>query len=227
MDQNSTYPLNKIQVLMGMQCMKMLYLHIHRTELARISPNADKLESAESSYRMHDEVKMLFPDGIEIKAENILESIAETQKILNSNEEVTLFGASFSNEIVQLYADVFIKNRSGYQFLDVKDIQFVENPQIIDCAIQAWVIEEAGYPLNEINIVHPNVNYAFSSKGDELIECFDYVDVTDLAKKDYSNIQENVSLLQDMLEGQEPIAQTGPQCDGLFQCEFFNYCEEG
>ena len=104
--------------------------------------------------------QLIYPDGIEIKADSIEGAIAETAKLLKQNENITLFEATFYANGKVVRTDILEKKGKVINLIEVKSKSYnsddESNPKgklteyIEDLAFQTLVLREAlpGYKIH-------------------------------------------------------------------------------
>jgi hypothetical protein len=220
-----SFRLSKSKILSGRQCPKRLYLEVHQPQLAEASPSTEQVQW------WGDEVlkvaRVLNPNGILIGHDDDLnEALAETSKILGQSSSNPLFEAAFETDGVLIRSDVLFPDPGQSRLVEVKAATEVEDYHLDDCAVQAWVIENRGIPLNRIEL--SRVDPSFVYKGDQDYQgLLVHEDVTDAVRPLQSEVLSWVQEFRRVLEGPVPNIQTGNQCKKPFDCPFLSYCSIG
>lgn len=105
--------------------------------------------------------QLTFPNGIEVKRETIDEAISETKKLIEQNENITLFEATFLSNGKVVRTDVLEKKKNVLNIIEVKsklhdsddddyNAKTKLNEHIEDLAFQTLVLREV-YPDFEIH----------------------------------------------------------------------------
>ena len=105
--------------------------------------------------------KLTFPNGIEVKGVTIDEAISETKKLIEQNENITLFEATFLSNGKVVRTDVLEKKKNVLNIIEVKSKSHDSDDDdynaktklkehIEDLAFQTLVLKEA-YPDFEIH----------------------------------------------------------------------------
>ena len=214
--------LSKSRILSGLQCQKRLYLETYSKELADES-------GSEYAFAVGNQIgeiaRTLHPGGKLIEHDNALGlALEETQVLLSDSDDVTIFEATIQHEGVLIRADILIKTNESVEFIEVKAATSVKPQYLPDCAVQAWVLAQAGYPCNTIKLAHVDNTFVYKGDGDYR-GLLNYVDVTEKANPLLQQIPQWVAQMRELLAGEEPDIEMGAQCTTPYQCPFVNYCQ--
>ena len=147
------WTLSKSRILSFLQCSKRLYLEVHHRNLMKYS------SSSEIAFRIGNEVgevaqKVLMPGGVLIEYDRDLrKAIETTQKYLNDLFDLTLYEATLQTQNIQVRADLLAKEKDFIHVVEVKSSTSIKDIYLVDCAIQYWVMDEAGFTPSKINAV--------------------------------------------------------------------------
>lgn len=214
--------LSKSRVLSGLQCERRLWLESFRPELSKVDASAQA--RFDTGHQVGDIARELFGPGILIGHVHELESaIAETARLVAECQKTTLFEAAFRHGDVLVRADVLRPVDGGYDLIEVKASTAVKDYQLDDCAIQAWVIQNAGVTLRRIQLAHIDSRFVYQGNGDYrgLLVA---EDVTDAVIDRMREVPGWVDRLKGVLRGPEPLIQTDKHCHKPFDCPFFDHC---
>ncbi|MGA8831364.1 MAG: hypothetical protein WB554_07150, partial [Desulfomonilaceae bacterium] len=135
--------LSKSKVLSGRQCVKRLFLEVHKPQLATQAKVTDRLLSR--GLEVHEVARRQYPDGILISHDdNLSMAIEDTKQVLLRNPSSPIFEATFQHDSVLVRSDVFFRGASGFRLIEVKSSTTLKPYQVEDCAVQAWVIQGHG-----------------------------------------------------------------------------------
>lgn len=214
--------LSKTRVLAARQCPKRLWLEVNRPDLRTITPDTQR--RFDQGHRLNDVVHGLIPGGELIGPDVSLgEALAFTKRHLARSPGRPLFEATFSKHRVLVRADIFQRTEAGWQLTEVKSSTRVKPYHLDDCAVQTWVIREAGYPVNQILLAHVDTDFTYRGKGDYQ-GLMKQVDLTEEVQPLLEQVPAWVAEGLDVLSSDEPIIDTGPQCTNPFSCPFISYC---
>jgi hypothetical protein len=221
--------LSKSRVLSALQCEKQLFLQVQdraferegRPVLAKYSGKA--MQAFEWGNQVGELARQLFPGGKLIGHDKELHlAVRETQALLEDSLDVPLFEATFSHDGILVRADVFIKGSGGSRLVEVK-ASSSSKKHVNDCAIQAWVIENAGYPLDRIEVAHVDTSFVYQGNGnyDGLIK---YEDKTEAVRKQIPKVPSWIRMAREALANGMPQKLVGPHCRNPHECAFLDHC---
>jgi len=213
--------LSKSKILSGLQCPKRLYLEVYKPELSDYS-------QATSSFAIGHELgelaRTLYPQGVLVgHNDDLAAAIEETSHHLKSESVSTIFEGTFSSQGVLVRADILQKHSANLCLTEVKASTSVKDYHILDCAIQAWVIQRAGHKVERIQLAHVNRDFVYPGGG-KYAGILTYVDVTEDAMAHAPQVMGWVETLHGVLAGSEPDIKMGDQCTRPFPCPFQAYC---
>ncbi|HHJ19242.1 MAG TPA: DUF2779 domain-containing protein [Gammaproteobacteria bacterium] len=214
--------LSKSRILAGLQCPKRLYLETFHKELAAIREQAQRL--FDIGHEVGPVARRLHPDGILLHHQDDLSrAVEETRQLLAQESPVPLFEATFSQDGVLVRVDVLEKNTSGLVLTEVKAAASVKPQYYPDCAIQAWVVQRAGYQLASVNLAHVDSSFVYRREGD-YAGLLHTVDVSEEVHDLVPRVRDWISTCQQTLEGDLPDVDVGPQCKTPYECPFYHHC---
>ena len=214
--------LSKSRILAGHQCPRRLYLETFHKELAEVGAEAQRLfaighEVGEIAQRLH-------PSGILIQHQDDLSrALEETRQLLAQASSAPLFEATFSQSGVLVRVDILERNTAGLVLTEVKAATSVKEQYYPDCAIQAWVVEQAGYHLDSINLAHIDNSFVYEEEGN-YTGLLHTEDVSGEVGELLPEVAEWVRICHETLAGDMPDIEVGPQCHTPYECPFYHYC---
>ena len=214
--------LSKSKILSGQQCLRRLWLEKNRPELVEISQATKRL------FRMGNQlnavVHTLFPGGYLIEHDlDLASALKETAFQLKAHPKRPLFEATFSKHNVLVRADVLLPEPGGVHLIEVKSSTKVKPYHLSDCAIQTWVLCEAGHRITRTTLAH--IDNTFVYQGDQNYQgILEFEEVTwDIAPL-IDKVPHWVTQCQKALAGDEPDITVGTQCHDPFECPFIAHC---
>jgi len=215
--------LSKSRILSGLQCPRRLWLETFRREVMETSVAAQAAFDAGNA--LGELARKRYGPGLLIgHVDDVPRALRETNDALSAKgTRHVLFEAAFQHGGVVVRADVLVPVRGGYDLFEVKSSGSVKDYHLVDCAVQAWVIRNAGVPLRRIHLAHVDTSFVYRGDDDYdglLLAENITVDVLDLQ----CQVPGWVSGLKDVLSGAEPAITTGEQCSKPFDCPFHTYC---
>ncbi len=151
--------LTKSLFMSGQQCPRLLW-YSYRKELPEI-PLSDKHKFAQGR-EFEKYVKMLFPDGVDLKELRNEENIRETKKLIEQKK--TIFEAGIVYRDLFLKADIFQPNEDGWDLIEIKASTKVKPEHIPDLAFQKFVCEKARLKIKRCFVCFLNKEYVRKGK---------------------------------------------------------------
>ncbi len=213
---------SKSRLLSGIQCPKRLFLEVHFPKLAEQNDAADT--RIKTGHQVAKVARTLYPDGVMVEYQDDLSrAVKKTRSLLAQEAREPIFEGAFTSSDVLVRSDIFLKVRNGYKLIEVKSSTKVEDYHLWDCAIQSWVIEDAGYPLENVIIAHIDNSFVYQG-NDDYDGLFHQEDVMDSIQGYMAEIPDRIVKLKKVLDSDEPEIGTGAHCKNPFECPFREYC---
>lgn len=213
--------LSKSKIISGLQCPKRLYLEVYQPDAADLSESAVAFATG---HELGDLARTLYPGGVLVEHNtDLAAAIEETQRHLSSKNPPTIFEGTFSHQGVLVRTDILSKGPGGLCVTEVKASTSVKDYHLVDCAIQAWVIQQAGHKVERIHLAHVNRDFVYPGGG-QYRGILNYVDLTEDALARDAEVTEWVKTLKDVLAGSMPDIEVGDQCSQPFPCPFQAHC---
>ncbi|TNE79396.1 MAG: DUF2779 domain-containing protein [Bacteroidetes bacterium] len=217
--------LSKSTFMYGCQCPKRLYLHKKRPELA--DPYD---EQAMAIFARGTNVGILaqerFPGGVDAQGDDPypgFEAAKRTQAYLQAGHEV-IYEATFVYRNTLCAVDILVKTAEGWAAFEVKSTNSAKAQHAQDAALQYYVLQGAGMPVERFYILHFNNTYVRRGEID-VQELFAATQVTKKCVELQSWVDTQVGELHKMLDkGKEPNLAMGTQCNSPYACNFQGYC---
>jgi hypothetical protein len=216
-----THRLSKSRLLSGLQCPKKLYLEVRQPSLADYDLAAS--QRMQMGDRVGELARQLNPGVFLDGGYPLRQALAETERLLAQPEDIVIHEATFSARGLLVRGDSFIRNATGCRLYEVKSSTRVKDYQLIDCAIQSWVMDQAGYPLDEVFIRHINNRFVYVTPGD-YTGLFTDVPVGPEIASFKAQVPDWLAQCQTVLAGTEPDTKPGNHCRKPFPCPFQSHC---
>jgi hypothetical protein len=214
--------LSKSRVLSGKQCPKRLWLEVNEAELRVSTPDAQR--RFRQGNLLNDVVHRLQPDGVLIGPEVALaDALQITRRHLANTPQRPLFEATFSSHQVLVRADAFQQAGRTWRLTEVKSSTRVKPYHLLDCAVQTWIIREAGYPVEQTRLAHVDTRFSYAGDGD-YAGLLKTVDVTENIEVLLPEVPGWIAQSFAALAGEQPTIDIGPQCTDPFACPFVDHC---
>jgi hypothetical protein len=148
---------------------------------------------------------------------------AETKRLIEKGADFPIFEATFRYENVLIRADILIPDGSGWSVIEVKASTSVKDYHTLDCAIQLWVMREAGLPVTSISLAHIDNQFVYPGNGEYdglLIEH----DLTAEADSLRQRVVDLVYAAREAVTGPLPQVPVGARCTSPYECQFMSHC---
>ncbi|MFQ5545876.1 MAG: DUF2779 domain-containing protein, partial [Acidiferrobacterales bacterium] len=159
-----SHGLSKSRILAGIQCPKQLYLKTYHPEFAEESASLQDVFA--TGHQVGELARTFYPNGRLIGHDNDLNAaLEETSALLAAPGNGALFEATIQHGGVLVRTDVLEKGPQGVRVVEVKSSTGVRDYHVYDCAIQTWVLSQAGYPLECIELAHIDNTFVYGGDG--------------------------------------------------------------
>ena len=223
MAQVRTFRLSKSRITAGLQCGKRLWLAVHRPELEVYS--ADTQRRFAAGHDVGEVARGLYGPGILVDGDGGLSrAVDETTRLLAQPGDVTLFEATFRHRGVLVRTDVLERKGGRYRMVEVKSATRLKEYHLQDVAIQAWVTEGAGVPLDVLGVAVIDTDFVYPG-GADYRGLLREIPVADQARPLMAHIPKWVRGFNELLAGPAPAIAVGQQCRRPFECPFLAACE--
>ena len=219
-----TFRLSKSRITAGLQCGKRLWLAVHRPELEVYGADTERRFSAGNA--VGSVARELYGGGVLVgEGEPLSEALRQTEAALAGPGDVTLYEATFRHRGVLVRADVLERRGGRCRLVEVKSATRLKEHHLQDVAIQAWVVEGAGVPLDTIAVAVIDTEFVYPGGGDYR-GLLREIPVADQARPLMAHIPGWVRGLNEVLDGPQPVRRTGQHCRRPFECPFLAFCED-
>ena len=220
--------LSKSRFQNGLQCLKRLYLETYYRELAD-PVDAGRQAIFDSGTAVGEFARQRFPGGhlVEQSHTDHRQSVETTRSLLDDVSVPAIYEAGFTYDSIRTRVDVLARvGPDTFDLIEVKSTAGVKAEHYTDVAIQLYVVEGSGVPVNRAFLMHLNRDYVYQGGEHDLHELFALQDVTGTAR---SFVESAVpSKLPDMWAvlqmASEPEVATGRHCTSPHRCSFYGYC---
>jgi len=218
--------LSKSRLISAWQCAKKLHLEKHHKELGVITA---QMESAfAGGHQVGDVAQQIYgtEDSVEI-AFNFKTMLVETAELFDGGADFPIFEATFRHEGVLIRADVMIPDGqgddNGWRVIEVKASTSVKDYHVLDCAIQDWVLRNAGINVTSMSLAHINNQFVYAGDGNYdglLVEN----DLTEEVRAMQPRVLDLLQVARDAVTGAMPNINVGTHCNKPYDCQFQDYC---
>lgn len=214
--------LSKSRLVEFRQCRKRLWLQVRHPELREDSA-AVRLAFA-AGRSVGEAARGLYPAGVLVEPPDGLgEALRLSRELVAAVPPRPLFEASFEHRGVLVRADLLLPEAGGWTLAEVKSSGSVKGHYLEDLAIQRWVLEGAGVPLNRVELWHLDTGWTYPGGGryEGLLVRNDL----DAATRGIAaQVAGWAAAAAAALEGGEPSVPMGEQCGSPFSCPFVAHC---
>jgi hypothetical protein len=216
--------LSKSRLMSARQCLKRLWLEVHRPGLPVLSSATQAAFS--TGHAVGEVARRIYaaPGSVLIPYEGGLEhAIRKTRRLLNEGTRSPVFEATLACGGVLVRIDVLLPDGHGWRIIEVKSSTTVKDEHYFDAAVQSWVFRGLGYKVVHTLLAHVDNQFVYS--GDEnYLGLLREVDIGDgLARLD-PEVASLVKTARATVAGDEPDIAVGKQCNTPYECPFIGYC---
>lgn len=222
-NQDMASTITKSRILSGLKCPKRLWLQTFEAELAQESSTSQLTIAA--GIELGKLARQNYPGGIligHVKAPD--QAVLETSRLLGNKNPVPLFEAAFLHSDALVRTDILVPVTGGWRMVEVKSSGSVKDHNLIDCAMQLWVLENAGIKVQEVCVAHVDTAFEYAGSGDYnglIVE----EEVTEQVRELLPDVPEWLTSHRDTLANPMPAVRMGGQCSNP-DCQFLAHCEK-
>jgi len=213
----------------SLQCPRRVHLEVRSPELARYSKRAEA--AFEQGHSVGDLAVRLYGGGegtfVGYEGGSLAPALRQTRDLLDSMFRAPIFEATLMHDDVLVREDVLLPTRANgkdsWRLVEVKSSTKVKPEHVHDCAVQAWVHLESGYPLAGVALAH--VDNAFVYPGDGRYEGL--LTESDLTEKVFGllpAVPRWVGQARAAVEDSLPEVPVGKHCSDPYDCPFLHLC---
>jgi len=223
-----TKRISKSQFMMGLQCLKRLWLYNYRRDLMPpVGP--EQRQIFDQGHAIGALAREYFPGGVLVDADykHLPQAVKRTAELVEQGAKVILEGAFvFANVLVR--CDILKKNADGsWDLIEAKGSTEVKDEHLSDVAIQRYVLEGCGLKIRKARLMH--VDNGFIKAG--AIDPKKFFAVEDITKETaavMAGIGQELERFMEMLGSKEaPETGIGQHCSSPYDCEFRGHCWKG
>lgn len=216
--------LTKSKYLVGLQCAKYLWMSFHEKHKIP-APDKQKQHIFDQGHIVGEFVKRLWPNGIDIHAEDFLENIKETKEHLKLRKP--LFEAGIKSGRLFSRADVLEPNNDKektWDIIEVKSSTQVKPEHIQDVAFQKYVYEKEGLMIRNCFLMH--VNNEFVKKGEiNIKDFFIKENITEKVNEEIKLVPARLEVMIKTIDSKDkPDTKICKGCDDPYECPIKDEC---
>jgi hypothetical protein len=226
--------LSKSKIMSSLQCLKRIHLEVNRKDLIQFSRQTEAAFAL--GHEVGDMAIQLYGSEntggtyIEYDGGGFGRQLAQTKELMTSMFRAPIFEATLEHDGVLVREDVLLplkeNGSDNWRIVEVKASTSVKPEYVQDCAVQAWVHMESGYPLSQISLAHINNQFIYRGDGnyDGLLH---ESDITDQVFDLLSSVPVWVERARNAAGGAIPNVPVGQHCTSPYECPFLEYCWPG
>jgi hypothetical protein len=213
--------LSKTRFTTGLQCHKLLWLKVHEPEAEELEVDEVQQAIFDTGTKVGEVARTYLGPGTLVDAPHWEKSkkVALTAAALKQGA-TRIFEASFEHLGVFAAVDALERREVGYRLIEVKSSTKLKDEHLPDIAVQRWVVEGAGLPVVEAQLMHLNSKCA----APELADLFARTDAKEGSDALLPGIGPEVEAQFKMLAGPEPTVEIGDHCFDPYDCPFVDRC---
>ena len=213
--------LSKSRYCRGLQCPKILWMDKYKPEEA-----ADVLPEAvlANGNMVGDLARGYFGEYSLVEFSYDKQNMVQQTMDLMNGGSANIAEASFLIDGLYCAVDILHKNGEGWDIVEVKSSTHVSDIYVEDMAFQYYVLIRCGVNVKGIYNMHIDNTYVFHDHLD-LHGLFLIEDYTEICKKKYPAVKENVSDIRKYVDtAEEPVKDIDLCCDSPYECAYKQYC---
>ncbi len=217
--------LSKSTFLRGLQCEKSLYLYKNNyAQRDSLSATQEAIFSRGNAVGML--AHQLFPGGIDASptAKFAYSQALEKTHLLIQNKIAIIYEASFQFSGVYVALDILEFSNDVFTAYEVKSSAKINSTNIMDAALQYFVITQSGISLADFYLVYVNTNY----KRNQKINPEQFFTKKSVLKEVLALqiiISKKVEELKMVLMAEQvPEIKIGEHCHVPYNCDFLGMC---
>jgi len=215
--------LSKSKYMLGLQCVKQLWIHYHQRELL---PPVEPATQAvfDQGHEVGAWAKHLFPGGIDLNGTVAIDAaLALTEDALREGRPV--FEAAIRHGRCLSRADILDPAGDGnWDLIEVKSSTMQKEEHLQDVAFQLRTCEGAGLRIRRCFLLLINTEYVRNGLIDPSA-LFQKIDVTEEARALLPAVALHVEeMLRVIAHEQCPEVRIGPHCQSPYDCPLQYHC---
>lgn len=220
-------PLSKSRLMSARQCVKRLWLDVHRPKLAVVTASAEV--AMRTGRRVGEAARAVYARRLGGNTRTVPDDagseqmLARTSVLLQRQPAAAIFEGAIRHEDVTIRADVLLPEGGDWHLVEVKASTRLQAEHPFDCAIQAWALRGAGVRLRNTRLAHVAGDFQYAGDGD-YSGLLTETDLTMAALKLQPEVERQVAAARDLLAGPEPDVSVGKHCFRPQECPYVAHC---
>jgi CRISPR/Cas system-associated exonuclease Cas4 (RecB family) len=216
------FSFSKSRYCTGLQCPKILWLDINRSEEKDASLiNQHLLDSGTKAGEL---ARGYFgPYSLVDYSEDKSVMLAETQRLIAARTPI-ICEAAFANDDGLCIVDILRQTDGGYNIIEVKSSTGLKDQHLDDMAFQYYILNACGLPIKNVSLMHINNQYERLGELD-IQKLFALQDCTVEVLDRQKDISVNIKKIREIAgAGTEPDIPIGKHCKTPYPCPYQSYC---
>ena len=213
--------ITKTKYMAGLQCLKLLWIQIHKPKLLEIEDDAlQQILLAGQEVGLF--ARQLFPGGIAIDSSlNFWDRIKVTREALAQRRPIYEAAISSGNLYAQI--DILVPVTGGWNIVEVKSKTKIADEYYLDVAFQNYVCGKAGLPIRQCKIATINGDYAKRGpiRADKL---FTVTPVSRKVAEIMPDVPKSIAAMVKALAAGCPKTKVGGHCSTPYTCPLQGQC---
>ena len=227
--------LSKSKYISGLQCLKRVYLEVHRPELAT-PPDLSTQAILDMGTEIGELARRRFPGGVLVAAGHRQReaALAKTAELIRDPAVPAIFEGAFIHAGVLVRVDVLERISSPaadppcWRLIEVKSSTKIKDVHLDDLAVQSHVLLGTGLILSAVCLMHINTGYVYEQGSIDLGRLFTIHDVTGVVTGRRMPVPQRVELMRTaLMSAVPPLVEPGVHCRTPYECPFWDHCTVG
>jgi len=224
--------LSKSKYLSGLQCLKRLYLEIHRPELAT-PPDASTQAILDMGTEIGRLAQQYFPGGVLVKAgfRQREAAVAETAALVHNPSIPSIFEGAFEHDGVLVRVDILERVRTSedaplsWRLIEVKSSTRVKDVHLDDLSVQSHVVQGVGLTLDATCLMHIDTGYLYQGGEVDLRALFAVKNMSESVTLRRGQVYEQLPVMKSaLLKSDPPDIEPDQHCHVPYECPFWAHC---
>ena len=214
--------LTKSKYLVGLQCPK--YLWVTLNEPGRIpAPDASIQHRFDQGHLVGEYAKKLFPDGIDIPADDFKENLRQTEELLKKRKPLFEAGFTVNNTFSRI--DILKPvSKDEWDVIEVKSSTGAKDVNIHDVSFQRYCCEKYGLKIRNCYLMHINNEYIRQTEIDPT-GLLTMAEITTEVDEATNGIQQRIeNMFSSIVSEKCPTVTIGGHCNRPYDCPLKEEC---
>lgn len=216
--------LSKSKLMAARQCLKRVYLEVNHPTLAVITAETEQAfafgnavgDVAQQIYATDDAVTIPYEGGLG-------HALRKTRRLLAGGPRFPIFEATVEHDGVLVRVDALLPVGDAWHMVEVKASTSEKPEHAFDCAIQSWVLRNAGHAIESVALAHIDNQFVYPGEGDFSGLLTEAPQTARAAGFD-ADMPAFIRAARAAIAGDEPDIAVGGHCFSPYACPFVTHC---